>query len=154
MDLLINKIQINSLNIINAGTTNTSTTITTPTSNTTTPTTTNTTCASEYPFAYLSGGYCCKTNQELKYGGTYWEFASGSCDGKGFSRESTCCKDHDYQMCPHPTGCYDFLQTTPGTTITTATTPTTTIEPTEIYSKLVEMAYDTFGYGRKLSKGK
>ena len=135
--------------IINTGTTNTSTT--TSTTITTPPTTTNTTCASEYPFAYLNGDYCCKTNQELWYGGNTLEVASGSCDGKGFSIESTCCNDHDYQKCPHPAGCYDFIQTTPVTT--TATTPTTSEEPTDVYSKLVEMAYVTLE-GRKLTKGK
>ena len=82
-----------------------STTITTP------PTTTNTsTCDSEYPFAYSNGDYCCKTNQELWYGGSPSEVASGSCDGKGFSIESTCCKDHDYKKCPHLEGCYDFSE--------------------------------------------
>ena len=94
--------------IINTGTTNTSTT--TSTTITTPPTTTNTTCASEYPFAYLNGYYCCKTNQELLYGGSIAEHMSGTCDGKGFSRESTCCKDHDYEECPHLEGCYDFSE--------------------------------------------
>ena len=139
--------------IINTGTTNTSTTIKTTTSTTITtpPTTTNTTCASEFPFAYLNGDYCCKTNQELWYGGNTLEVASGSCDGKGFSIESTCCQGHNYQKCPHSAGCYDFIQTTPVTT--TATTPTTSEEPTDVYSKLVEMAYVTLE-GRKLTKGK
>ena len=45
----------------------------------------------------------------------------------------------------------DFIQTTPVTT--TATTPTTSEEPTDVYSKLVEMAYVTLE-GRKLTKGK
>ena len=86
-------------------------TTTTSTTITTTPTTTNTTtCASEYPFAYLNGDYCCKTNLELPYGGSIAEHISGTCDGKGFSRESTCCKDHDYEECPHLEGCYDFSE--------------------------------------------
>ena len=86
-------------------------TTTTSTTITTYPTTTNTTtCASEYPFAYLNGYYCCKTNQELQYGGSIAELMSGTCDGKGFSRESTCCKDHDYEECPHLKGCYDFSE--------------------------------------------
>ena len=80
-----------------------STTITTP------PTTTNTsTCDSEYPFAYSNGDYCCKTNQELWYGGNASEVASGTCDGTGFSKESTCCNGHDYLKCPNPEGCKDF----------------------------------------------
>ena len=86
-------------------TTTTSTTITTPST-----TANTTTCASEYPFAYLNGYYCCKTNQELPYGGSIAEYWSGTCDGKGFSRESTCCKDHDYKECPHLEGCYDFSE--------------------------------------------
>ena len=71
-------------------------------------------CTMNYPFAYLNGDYCCKTNQELWYGGNASEVALGTCDGTGFSIESTCCNDHDYQKCPHPAGCYDFNQTTPG----------------------------------------
>jgi hypothetical protein len=160
----------------NTSTTATSTTITKTTSTTTTtPTTTNTpTCTVEYPFAYLNGDYCCKTNQELQFGGTVWEFASGSCDGKGFSRESTCCKGNCYQKCPQLAGCYDFNQTTVATTTTTTTTATNTTvaitatstattsatttttsteEPKDVYSELVEMAFDTFKE-RKLTKGK
>ena len=41
-------------------------------------------------------------------GGSSSEKASGTCDGIGFSRESTCCKDHGYQKCPYPNGCFDF----------------------------------------------
>ena len=49
------------------------------------------TCTKDYPFAYRNGKYCCQTNQT----------ASGTCDGRGFSIESTCCKDHKYLKCPH-----------------------------------------------------
>ena len=65
-------------------------------------------CTMNYPFAYLNGDYCCKTNQELSYGGNTSEVASGTCDGTGFSKESTCCKGHDYLKCPNPEGCEDF----------------------------------------------
>ena len=41
-------------------------------------------------------------------GGSSSEKASGKCDGIGFSRESTCCKDHGYQKCPYTNGCFDF----------------------------------------------
>ena len=59
------------------------------------------TCTKDYPFAYLNGKYCCKTNQELVNGGNSKEVASGTCDGIGFSIESTCCKDNKYLKCPH-----------------------------------------------------
>ena len=65
-------------------------------------------CTMNYPFAYLNGDYCCKTNQELWYGGNASEVASGTCDGTGFSKESTCCNGHDYLKCPNPEGCEDF----------------------------------------------
>jgi len=42
-----------------------------------------------------------KTNQELVKGGSSTEIASGVCDGKGFSAESTCCIGHKYLKCPH-----------------------------------------------------
>ena len=65
------------------------------------------TCTLDYPFAYRDGEYCCKTNRELVNGGNSNEIASGACDGIGFSKESTCCKDHEYLLCPHSEGCYD-----------------------------------------------
>jgi len=67
-------------------------------------------CSQDYPFAYLSGEFCCKTNQELQRGShrTASEINSGKCDGSGFSRESTCCKDHDFQECPYQDGCYNY----------------------------------------------
>ena len=57
-------------------------------------------CTKDYPFAYLNGQYCCKTNQELENGGRSNEVASGTCDGIGFSIESTCCKGNKYLKCP------------------------------------------------------
>ena len=63
-------------------------------------------CTQDYPFAFLNGDFCCKTNQEQLNGITTAEIES--CDGKGFSRESKCCKDNDYQQCQHHEGCYDF----------------------------------------------
>ena len=64
-------------------------------------------CTKDYPFAYLNGKYCCETNQELVNGGSSNEVASGTCDGKGFSIESTCCKGHKYLKCPHAQ-CKDY----------------------------------------------
>ena len=64
-------------------------------------------CTKDHPFAYLNGQYCCKTNQELVNGGTLNEVASGTCDGIGFSIESTCCKDNKYLKCPY-TQCKDY----------------------------------------------
>ena len=65
------------------------------------------TCTKDHPFAYKNGQYCCETNQELVNGGNSDEVASGTCDGIGFSIESTCCKDHKYLKCPH-TKCKDY----------------------------------------------
>ena len=64
-------------------------------------------CTKDHPYAYLNGQYCCETNQELVNGGTLNEVASGTCDGIGFSIESTCCKDHHYLQCPY-TQCKDY----------------------------------------------
>ena len=58
-------------------------------------------CTKDHPFAYHNGQYCCETNQEKVNGGTSNEVASGTCDGIGFSIESTCCKSHKYLKCPH-----------------------------------------------------
>ena len=70
-------------------------------------------CTKDYPFAYLNGKYCCKYNQEKVNGGMNLnlskieqyrisiEVDSGTCDGIGFSIESTCCKDDKYLKCPH-----------------------------------------------------
>ena len=65
------------------------------------------TCTKDYPFAYRNGEYCCETNQELVNGGSSNEVASGTCDGKGFSIESTCCKGQKYLKCPHAQ-CKDY----------------------------------------------
>ena len=59
------------------------------------------TCTKDYPFAYLNGQFCCETNQELVNGGSLNEVASGTCDGIGFSIETTCCKDRKWIKCPH-----------------------------------------------------
>ena len=56
-------------------------------------------CPKDYPFAYLSGNYCCKTNQE-KENGYPGLIPPNTCDGIGFSIESTCCKDNKYLKCP------------------------------------------------------
>ena len=64
-------------------------------------------CTKDHPFAYLNGQYCCETNQEKVNGGSSNEVASGTCDGIGFSIESTCCKDDKYLKCPH-TKCKDY----------------------------------------------
>ena len=65
-------------------------------------------CPPDYPFAYLNGQKCCRTDQEYKNGGTSREKKSGTCDGINFNRESTCCKDKDDQTCPHINGCFDY----------------------------------------------
>ena len=67
-------------------------------------------CTEDHPFAYFNGQYCCETNQELENGATIQhldEVASGTCDGIGFSIESTCCKDNKHLKCPH-TKCKDY----------------------------------------------
>merc|ERR1712166_609003 len=84
----------------NPGTTATTTAATT-TAAATTASSGATTCTKEYPFAYLNGKYCCETDQERVNGGTSNEVASGTCDGIGFSIESTCCKNSKYLKCPH-----------------------------------------------------
>ena len=65
-------------------------------------------CPMDYPYAYLNGKQCCRSNQELVNGGLYSEKKSGTCDGINFNRESTCCKDHDNQACQHNEGCFDY----------------------------------------------
>ena len=65
------------------------------------------TCTKDHPFAYRNGEYCCETNQEDVNGGTLNEVASGTCDGIGFSIESTCCYDKKYVKCPDTT-CKDY----------------------------------------------
>ena len=55
----------------------------------------------------MNGDYCCKYNQEKAGGGYPSEISSGTCDGIGFNRESTCCKDNAYQSC-QTKGCFDY----------------------------------------------
>ena len=62
----------------------------------------------DYPFAYMNGLQCCRSNQELPGGGLHSEIQSGTCDGINFNRESTCCKDYDNKPCPHIQGCFDY----------------------------------------------
>jgi len=56
-------------------------------------------CPRYHPYAYLSGSYCCATNEEKPNGGNESEIASGTCDGHAFNIESTCCKDDQYIKC-------------------------------------------------------
>ena len=65
-------------------------------------------CPMDYPFAYMNGLQCCRSNQELTSGGLHSEIQSGTCDGINFNRESTCCKDYDNKACPHIQGCFDY----------------------------------------------
>ena len=65
-------------------------------------------CSPDYPFAYYNGDYCCKYNQEKPGGGYTSQIESGVCDGIGFSRESTCCKDNAYQPCINSKGCFNY----------------------------------------------
>jgi len=62
-------------------------------------------CYESHPYAYFDGKYCCKTNQEYENGGSQSEKDSGTCDGKYFNRQSTCCNKHEFVKCPHKHGC-------------------------------------------------
>ena len=42
-------------------------------------------------------------------GGPKHQIQDGTCDGIGFTRESRCCKDHAATVCPHGSGCFDYL---------------------------------------------
>ena len=64
-------------------------------------------CPPNFPFAYKDGKYCCRTDEELENGGSPSEVTSGTCDGVGFNRNSSCCKDHQNILCPLPNSCYD-----------------------------------------------
>merc|ERR1711874_593121 len=66
----------------------------------------------------------CKTNQEHAQGGNSTEIESGTCDGKGFTKESTCCHKHDYKKCPVPEKCDNHQDAliNPSTTTTATTT--------------------------------
>ena len=66
-------------------------------------------CPHDHPFAYLNGGYCCKTKEERPVSGGITpqnEIDDGTCDGVDFNRQSTCCKS-EYSPCPHGSGCFD-----------------------------------------------
>ena len=66
-------------------------------------------CPLDYPFAYLNGGYCCKTNKErpVELGITPQnEIDDGTCDGVDFNRQSKCCKSEN-TPCPHGSVCFD-----------------------------------------------
>ena len=67
-------------------------------------------CPTDHPFAYLNGGYCCKTKEErlVKLGITPQnEIDDGTCDGLDFNRQSVCCRDEANTPCPHASGCFD-----------------------------------------------
>ena len=67
-------------------------------------------CPTDHPFAYLNGGYCCKTREErlVKLGITPQnEIDDGTCDGLDFNRQSVCCRDEANTPCPHASGCFD-----------------------------------------------
>jgi len=88
-------------------------------------------CPSDFPFAYQNGSYCCKYDKEHADGGNAEEKQSGTCDGIQFSKNSTCCHEHDYTKCPASEKCDDYqadptIASTKKTTITTTTTTTTT----------------------------
>merc|ERR1712157_164636 len=88
-------------------------------------------CPSDFPFAYQNGSYCCKYDKEHADGGNAEEKQSGTCDGIEFSKNSTCCHEHDFKKCPASEKCDDYqvdptIASTKKTTITTTTTTTTT----------------------------
>ena len=57
-------------------------------------------CSPAYPYAFMWGEYCCKTE---------WEGTSennlDACDGSLISINSICCKDNQYDKCPNMVGC-------------------------------------------------
>ena len=55
----------------------------------------------EYPFAYLNGKHCCKTNNERPKGAgaPQDKIDNGSCDGLNFGRQSSCCENNDHVPC-------------------------------------------------------
>ena len=65
-------------------------------------------CPSDFPFAYQNGSYCCKYNKEHADGGNADEKKSGTCDGIQFSKNSTCCHEHDFKKCPASEKCDDY----------------------------------------------
>ena len=67
-------------------------------------------CPTDHPFAYLNGGYCCKTREErpVNLGITPQnQIDDGTCDGLDFNSQSACCRDEAYTPCPHASGCFD-----------------------------------------------
>merc|ERR1712038_1271670 len=88
-------------------------------------------CPSDFPFAYQDGSYCCKYDKEHADGGNAEEKQSGTCDGIEFSKNSTCCHEHDFKKCPASEKCDDYqvdttIASTKKTTMTTITTTTAT----------------------------
>ena len=68
-------------------------------------------CPLDYPFAYLNGGYCCKTNEERPVNSKHYktpqkEIDDGTCDGVDFNIQSTCCHSEN-SPCPTGSGCFD-----------------------------------------------
>jgi len=65
-------------------------------------------CPLDYPFAYLNGGYCCKTKEERPVSPQtpQNEIDDGTCDGVDFNRQSKCCKSQN-APCPNGSGCFD-----------------------------------------------
>ena len=55
-------------------------------------------CSNDYPYAFMWGEYCCKT--ELEENNNFV-----ACDGGPISINSVCCKDNEYEKCPHIGGC-------------------------------------------------
>ena len=66
-------------------------------------------CPTDHPFAYLNGGYCCKTREErpVNVGITPQnQIDDGTCDGLDFNSQSVCCRDGN-TPCPYARGCFD-----------------------------------------------
>ena len=66
-------------------------------------------CPADHPYAYKNGKQCCKTTQEFTNGrgASKAEKESGTCDGIGFNRDSTCCKDYERVPCPQKNECFN-----------------------------------------------
>ena len=57
-------------------------------------------CSSAYPFAFMWGEYCCKTESEK-----ITQSNLAECDGGHISINSVCCEEDQYEKCPHMGGC-------------------------------------------------
>ena len=57
-------------------------------------------CSDTYPYAFMWGEYCCKSESEKSTQNNLPE-----CDGGHISIDSICCKDDQYEKCPHIGGC-------------------------------------------------